>query len=244
MNRQLEMFERTITVGGGLVTLVGRQGTTDWDITQSVIVEDEYRIKGRPLSGWALDVGAHIGAATVLLATLYPALRVLAIEPVPENVELLTRNVQQNGLTERVVILQAGAGRAGADALPICYGYRHYGYGVTDAYVAAQRFVGGIFGDRGEPEFTLQVPVASLAQLLATHAIPAVALLKIDCEGGEWEFLDTPSVGRIETSVGEYHARIPHQDARILLRRLLAPTHHVEFWSEEPLVGHFEARRR
>lgn len=45
-----------------------------------------------------VDVGAHYGFYTLLAASEHPALEVLAFEPVPENFEILQRNVTRMGL--------------------------------------------------------------------------------------------------------------------------------------------------
>jgi len=59
----------------------------------------------------AVDVGAHVGFYTLLLARLVaPAGRVVAVEPAPENASLLARNLEF--APERSVeIVQAAAGR-------------------------------------------------------------------------------------------------------------------------------------
>lgn len=236
------------TPGGRTAHFVVRDGTTDADMVSGMLRTDEYRLKGRDLSGWALDIGAHIGCVSVLLALDYPDLRVVAVEPVPENAEQARENVRLNHLEERVTVLcQAAAGPGVAEQV-VSYGYRHY-EGIGDGYTSAHRFVGGMFASRGDPEFSPSVPAVSLDALLSRFGIAEVALLKIDCEGCEWGFLDTPAVAKVRTIVGEYHAKLPDQvdytdcpKARLL--ELLAATHAVEFLTNEPIIGNFEARRK
>jgi FkbM family methyltransferase len=56
-----------------------------------------------PLSGrTVLDVGANIGTSIVPMLTLFGADRGLAVEPAPDNVEMLRLNLALNELTERV----------------------------------------------------------------------------------------------------------------------------------------------
>lgn len=45
-----------------------------------------------------IDIGAHYGFYTLLVATSFPGCRVIALEPVPENYAVLERNVALNGL--------------------------------------------------------------------------------------------------------------------------------------------------
>jgi FkbM family methyltransferase len=54
-----------------------------------------------------VDVGAHIGTFTVPLArAVGPTGRVIAFEPIPKNFEVLTENVEQNGLARTVTLVQ------------------------------------------------------------------------------------------------------------------------------------------
>ena len=52
-----------------------------------------------------LDIGANIGTTTIPFAQKTGA-HILAIEPVPENFQLLERNVAQNGLAHRITCIQ------------------------------------------------------------------------------------------------------------------------------------------
>ena len=226
-----------------------REGTTD-AMAVMALANDEYRLAGRNLSGWAFDVGAHIGTVALTMARQYHDLRVVAVEAVPENSELLEANIRRFGLTDRVFSIRAWA--AGPNDLTgTChYGYKGHRDTESDGYISAHRFIGNTWTDLAGPEFSVEMPAVSIDSLLETYNIPEVSLLKIDCEGCEWAFLDTPAVSRVQTIVGEYHGGYPgkpgHQpDPHQKLRDLLDRTHHVSIWQpEETVVGLFEATRR
>lgn len=220
-----------------------RDGTTDASAVYA-LAADEYRLSHRRFSGWAIDVGAHIGTVAISLARQNPGLRVIAVEAVPENADLLEHNVDVARLRERVSVVRAWAGSPN-DLTGVChYGYRHR-ESENDGYVRAHRYVGGTFGDTGDPEFSLELPAISLDSLMAKYSIDDVALIKIDCEGCEWAFLDSPSIGRVETIVGEYHGGLSGQEApQVRLLDLLGATHTVHFWNpDETVIGLFEAQR-
>ncbi len=241
------------TPGGRQVTFVCRDGTNDANIAISLNswdgkLVDEYRMRDRRLSGWAIDVGAHIGALAVSLALDHPDLQVLAIEGVPENAALAAENAERNGVSERVHVIQAFAAAPGTKT-----GICHYGYrkveGVEDGYIMAHRFIGGTWGNNGEggaPEFNVTIPAVNLDGLLAQYAIDEVAIMKLDCEGCEWAFLDTPAVAKVQNIVGEYHGRVTMAvDPVSQLRILLGATHDVTAWDESRIdMGLFEAVRR
>ena len=69
-----------------------------------------------------------------------------------------------------------------------------------------------------------------------------IALCKIDCEGGEYGFFDSPDVARIALIVGEWH---PNGGGPDDIRRLLEPTHDVTIYPHPASgPGNFRAVRR
>ena len=78
------------TPRGSPMLLAIRGDTNDGALAKGLLDTDEYRLKDLPdLTGWALDIGAHVGTVTIALAIDHPGLKVIAVEPVPDNVELL-----------------------------------------------------------------------------------------------------------------------------------------------------------
>lgn len=91
----------------------------DW-VGRSLFKTGQYEPQ---LSGWLLqrfgsqapcrfiDIGANLGYFSCLLAQLAgPGGRVMAVEPEPQNLALLQRNLQDNGLADRVSICPVALG--------------------------------------------------------------------------------------------------------------------------------------
>lgn len=213
------IYEGT-TPGGRPFRLECRDGVNDQDVAHSVTAGDEYGLRGLDLSGWALDIGASIGDVAIPLALDHPGLRVVALEPVPESRELLIRNLALNGVADGQILVNGRAAtRASVDGVLLAYG------------VGIHRYVGSMVGS----EMVASVEGVSLGGLLDGYGIADLALLKADCEGCEWGFLDDAAVARVDLIVGEWH---PPGDAQ-RLAELLHATHDVA------VVGyHFTARRR
>jgi FkbM family methyltransferase len=142
-----------------------------------------------------LDLGANIGAFSVYAVTAAPGVVVYAYEPWPEFFQSLKGNLALNG-HERAVH---------------CFNYAVAGdAGSKDLHVAGTDFsfptlVGATGPDRLN---TQSVPCTTLPEILATNSLTRVDLLKMDCEGAEYEILySTPlSVLRNITEVRmEYH---------------------------------------
>ncbi|HXI79840.1 MAG TPA: FkbM family methyltransferase [Verrucomicrobiae bacterium] len=218
--------DRWMTPGGHMATFTYRERTNDWNVLSSVNVPgDEYRLP-TGLTGWALDIGGHIGAVTVALALDNPDLSVLCIEPIPDNLGIIRENIAWNGLGDRVRLVD---GVAGTDPL-VTFG----GEGEPAEHHA---FVGNNqWALTASGAETVMARCYSLAAIIRSLKAASIAFMKIDCEGCEWSFLDSPAIAKVERIVGEWHP--PGTVAR--LRALLERTHDVTLVGEHG----FEAVRR
>lgn len=175
-----------------------RPGTSDTHVIYKILLRTgsgaEYRFPGdvRPRVIW--DVGANIGAATLLLARTYPQAAIYAFEPFPENSRLLIRNTA--GLPNVHVL---GHGLGGAD------GERELIFSPDSA-----NFGGFSFFQRGAAKDAprVRVPVRSPASALAELGLDALDLIKIDTEGAEGEILRAlprDVLARVQWIAGELH---------------------------------------
>lgn len=119
-----------------------------------------------------VDVGAYIGDFS-LFAAYYLDARVVAYEPTEENFVMLLKNVQLNGLQDRITVCPRAVGPDSEVTLLVER---------NDQEIHASSF---LFTE-GE---TRTVPCDPLDQVFAKHELSEVDLLKIDCEGGEYEIL-------------------------------------------------------
>jgi FkbM family methyltransferase len=223
------------TPNGNAMTLFVREDTNDAALATGILSEDEYRLKGRHLFGWALDIGAHIGTVAIALAVDHPGLRVIAVEPVPDNADLIRFAVAANGLTERVFVEESGAAGAGATKVDVRF---NFATGEADAgYVHENRYVGNIWGPDAQAE-VVAAKAVTLSDLMTRYLVGTFALVKVDCEGCEWDFL-TADMSAVMEIIGEWHSA-PFSR----LRRLLRATHEVELVNDHGGIGIFQAFRR
>lgn len=199
------------TPNGNPFRLECRTETNDQNVSHNVSKLDEYGLRGLELSGWAIDVGAYIGAVAIPLALDHPGLRVVAVEPVPENVATLMRNIAMNDVADRVFVCPLAATSPTGDFVTIRYGGR-----------GQHRYVGNVGSEAPDAEEVTIAPPVALTDLLSVYEIDSVALLKIDCEGCEWDFLCDPAVRLIDTIVGEIHRGI-----YLDLKQMIGGTHVV-----------------
>lgn len=221
----MEGKERFRTPHGNIAELYFREDASDRSVIESIFTNDEYGIPN-DIDGWAVDIGAHVGAWSIAVALDNPRTTVLGIEALAENVLLAQRNVRLNGLEKRVKIIQRAAGASNYNQVI------HYGRTDTpfDSY---NRYIGNANG-KGASQ---TVQGIRLTRLMRTTG--PIQLMKIDCEGCEWQFLKSSKIKDVATIVGEYH-----NAADVDVVALLGDTHHVEFTAApEPGLGSFKATR-
>lgn len=185
------------TPRGRSVTMNYRTDTNDWNTLNACMTEDEYRLAELDLTGTALDIGAHIGGVTISLALDNPDLRVVAVEAVPPNVDLLRENVERNGLSERVTVLHAAAGEGKTATIRWAF----EGNESADHHA--------FIGNAVMPESNLtvhrseKVDVRTLASLVREFG--PFSFCKIDCEGCEYPFLTGKALADVALIRGEEH---------------------------------------
>ena len=163
------------TPRGRNVTMAYREDTNDYNTLRSCLDEDEYRLRDLHLEGTALDVGAHIGGATIALAVDNPDLRIVSVEAVPPNVDLLRENVERNGLTDRVTVIHAAAGKGKTTTIRWAFA----GNESADHHA----FIGNSLLPSGATHRSEKVFVRTLASLVREFG--PFSFAKVDAEGAE-----------------------------------------------------------
>jgi FkbM family methyltransferase len=242
VTEQYDIIERH-TPGGRAFRATQRYGTNDGAVMQAILGDDEYRLASiYPITGWVLDIGAHVGTVGLAIALDNPDARVVMVEPLPSNLASIAANIELAGVGDRVTLEAAAATDTKHPTVDVTHTYASV-TGVDQSYLDQCRHVGNIF--RQVPDGpvvdsqSVTVPGISLAALLKKYSIGRVALLKIDCEGCEWQFLRSKALARVDRIVGEYHDALTFADLVAMLDR----THVVTQWSNGP-VGLFGAVRR
>lgn len=137
-----------------------------------------------------IDIGAHIGTFTIDMATRFPGIKVISVEPFHVNQKLFQLNCELNEVAQQVTLVKyAIAGNSEPRKLFVDPGLS------MSTKLSAN-------GDG------LSVQSLSLADLFEKHGITSCAFLKIDCEGAEYEaLLACPDhiLKRIRSLIIEWH---------------------------------------
>lgn len=197
-----------LTPRGNSVDIATRPELNDEALVNGILGEDEYRLKELPtLSGFMLDIGAHVGSVGLAMAVDHPALTVVMVEPVPDNARLIRESISRNHLDGRVHLVEAAAGAAGQRTAVCRYGYHDFQGFEDPRYVQQMSMIGNIWRltDPSVVEHeAIEVPVVTIDSLAERFGVESFAFTKIDCEGCEWDFLKG-SLARLSLIIGEWH---------------------------------------
>ncbi len=167
-----------------------RPGTHDAHRFHRIFLKDEYRTAalGNGMLDCVVDVGANTGLFSVLMAPR--ARRVYGFEPEERNFRYLERHIDYPLF--RHVHVRRAAVTGGARTLRLRLSENMGGHS-------------GYMGGDGEAVDVAGVPLDAFFQ---EADIPHCDLLKLDCEGAEYEILfslSSENLGRIRRIVMEYH---------------------------------------
>ena len=129
-----------------------------------------------PADSTIIDIGANAGYFTLFAASLYPRAKIFSFEPVPVNYAQLKRNRNLNSTREINCFPQAVAGLAGVINLT---------FDPSDSFTTSAT----MFASEKVAEKSLAVPCVTLEQLMDENGLEKCDLLKMDCEGAEYDIL-------------------------------------------------------
>jgi len=169
-----------------------------WPVFE-IFVDDAYRVgllrrllPDEPVT--VIDVGAHVGSASVAFSRALRVRSVICTEPSPTSAALLRRNLSSNAVPSSVVEAAVGVTSGSVELV----GGRA---GSCEARVARAEGPSDATPDR------LSVPMVAMSDLLA-RAGEGPVLVKMDCEGSEYEIVaETPPAAwaPVRAVVLEYH---------------------------------------
>jgi FkbM family methyltransferase len=201
------LVERKLGAGRSIRLRLGYGGRRhDWElercedltVLEEVFLDEDYDMDIPPPSV-VFDLGANFGAASVYFALRWPDVRIFAVEPSPKiHAQLLATTVGFENI--RCMAYAAGA---------------------TDgamAFIVSSISVGGGFYCNEAGAEVLEVPVRSLASLMAECGVARIDLLKFDIEGAEGLLFQDPSILEcVDAFVGEIHPDIITEPVTVFL---------------------------
>ena len=141
-----------------------------------------------------IDIGAHIGAFSLSCASQKPKTKILCFEPEHNNYQLLKENISLNRFQKQIKI---------------------FNFAVDKDNSPKSLFLDNLFPSAHSLNKVLsfssksvQVKCISLNQIFKQNRLVKCNLLKLDCEGSEYDILMTATketLGRVGTILFEFH---------------------------------------
>lgn len=123
-----------------------------------------------------IDIGAHFGYFSLFAhKNLHSDSKIIAIEASKENVERLKQNIEKN-VAQNVEVVSCGIG--GKSGKMQLYKGANVNNSILKNYNLAK--------EQGE-----LIEIQTLSQIIATHQLEYIDFLKLDCEGAEYQILET-----------------------------------------------------
>jgi FkbM family methyltransferase len=147
-------------------------------LLNEVFIDRWYEIGGvPPPDANMLDIGANIGAVTLFWAACSPSLRIHGYEPNPSAFDTLVRNLDKNGLQQRVRAFSEAVGRQ-AGSLNLWVD------------VPTELSTGYLDKSPSEGGRRISVPLIAIDDAWQRLNKANVWLLKVDTEGAEVDILE------------------------------------------------------
>jgi FkbM family methyltransferase len=165
-----------------------------------------------------VDIGANVGVFSLWAASIWPNAKVFAVEPSPQMFRYLEHNVATSRLKNVTTVQAACSGRNGKGTL-----YRRGMEAMNTLYTRDN------YGSTFDAMTT--VSLFTLDNLFARYSIRVCRLLKLDCEGAEYEILFNASPETLATISAvsmEYHVGLNGHHAAQLEEFLRAHGFHVD----------------
>ena len=204
-----------------------RPGSSDlmsvWDIFTSQN-HSRYFAHFRPKPGdLVIDIGANIGVFSLQCAMA--GAHVIAYEPMAETCRVLALNAKTNEYHAAIEIIRAGIANSS--------GPRKIHLGARGHSMACSFYSSDL-----TTQDAIEIETVSFREAIAPHR--RIDILKIDCEGAEFEFFrDLPpgSLSNVRTIVLEYHEVAPGFNFHSLRREMEAQGYAVTHTPWKPGFG-------
>jgi len=157
-----------------------------------------------------IDIGGNVGMVSIYLAKKFPFLKIYAFEPVKEDYENFLQNMKLNNIPNETITVENKAVTCDGRAVNMNINLQNKG----GSFVL--RDPNGNLNDFKNIKFdnletnNISINSIKLEEICKKYGIKKIKLLKIDCEGSEYEILYNLSkevFSNILTIRGEFHSK-------------------------------------
>ena len=188
-----------------------RTKSTDLQAFANVWILKEYEINGFEIreNDLIIDVGGHVGLFALYASLRCPEGKIISIEPHPQNFSLLKENMNNNKILKTKLVNKA----------------------ITNSNEDIELFIDSLDDSAhsiyGTGKKSILIKSITLIEIMNENKFSKCNLLKMDCEGAEFEIIQSLSdkeLLRIEKICLEYHLKrdklSPLDNLRIRLEKM------------------------
>lgn len=151
-----------------------------------------------------IDIGANVGMVSILLAKKFPFLKIYSFEPVKSNYNNLVKNIKLNNIEDNTIFPFNMAVTKDSRDILILINLLNQGGSALSEYTNYY------------PPTLLKnfCHSTTLNNIVSENKIDKIKLLKIDCEGSEYEIFyntDKKILSNIQNIIGEFH-KVENED--------------------------------
>jgi FkbM family methyltransferase len=209
-----------VLVRGAVLTIEADHATPLYETIAEIVDYDCYQLASLAFSGGGdhviLDIGANVGISALVMSR-YHSGRIVCYEPMERNCLYLERNVECNRLGNVELIRKAVTKTNG-----------RVSFRVEKDVSVSPRLLDRSVGELPESVEVIHVESTDLAGVFAGLGGRSVELMKLDCEGGEYDIvdqIDAEMLGKIRAITMEVHDLGPAMN----LGRLLGQFREMKF---------------
>lgn len=174
-------FPDSLRVSGKVIPLLPPIGDECVYDLFNVLLDDEYGLSDLKTPSVIVDIGVNMGIFSLAAWSRYPNAKIYGYEPAPEAFAMATHNLKVTGVTLFNEAVGLTSGMCAISESP------------------QSRLAKAIVTDSGT------IPVSSFEDVLKVVG-GRIDLLKLDCEGAEWDILnDRESMRSVQSVRMEYH---------------------------------------
>lgn len=214
MNKHVKIFGKDIEI------LV--ESDADNSVFEEIFTDRDYAVcdeaikkagAGGGVGGAILDIGAHKGYFSIYASVLNNVVKIFAYEPEEKNFAVLKENLKMNRVKN---VFAKNVAVCGND-------------GVRELFLSEDSHNHSVVGEAFGGDVSRKVNCVSFATIIEKHLAKEgcenVALVKMDCEGAEFEILESADSSvngveifkKIKSFCIEYHEFLPEMKARRLV---------------------------
>jgi FkbM family methyltransferase len=149
-----------------------------------------------------IDIGANHGVAAIILAKQNPKSIVYAFEPDPNVFQYLLQNIKLNSISNLIAFNKAVC-KQGVKSIDLIFNPNHSGGNTTCSDLESHSSYWN------KPATYVTVDAICIDDFICDYNIKSIELLKIDCEGAEYEILVNSAYFKdniVKNITGEFHS--------------------------------------